>query len=121
MDTPFDPKTAEEMRRMIDVTNFRVVKSYFANPRGEIKAIVLVQEGFDLAEVVAAMSDGAIADPTRLLSEGAIKVAVPSLDVVPPEARASAVPFAQIPDAQVCEVVYLPPCYVIRLRDEQID
>ena len=53
MRIPCDPDLVEEMKRMIDPTDFRTVKVYFRDPESEIQGVLLVQEGYRLEEVAA--------------------------------------------------------------------
>jgi tetratricopeptide (TPR) repeat protein len=105
----------EEMRSRIDGTDMRTVKAYFRDPNSEIKQVILAQNGCPLEEVAAVMVSGSQETLMNMLADGWVKVGVDSMDRVPVRLQTSVILLDTFPDDQYCEIVYLPPAYVVRI------
>ncbi len=108
-------KLVEEMRSQIDRTDMRTVKAYFRDPNSEIKQVMLSQNGCPLEEVAAVMASGNQGTLMNMLADGWVKVGVDRIDKVHPKLRTSAIVLDTLADDQYCEVIYLPPAYVVRI------
>jgi hypothetical protein len=105
-----------EMQSQIDRTDMRTVKAYFRDPNSEIKQVILAQKGCPLEEVAAVMVAGSEGTFMNMLADGWIKICVESMDSVPARLRTNAILLDSVSDDQYCDVVYLPPAYVIRVN-----
>src|SRR3954451_8569793 len=105
-------------RAMIDGCHFRTVKGYFRLPGGDIREVIVVGAGEDLA-AIAAQLDAAC--PTRrrrgleLVRRGAIRFAVERPSDVPYPWTRFVVRLDDIDDGQWCRVIYSPPTYYVEL------
>ena len=104
----------EEMESRIDGTDLRTVKAYLRDPNSEIKQVVFAQNGCPLQEVAAVMASGDQETFMNMLEDGWVKVGVERVEEVNPKLRTSALVLDTLPDDQFCEVIYLPPAYVVR-------
>jgi hypothetical protein len=105
-------------RAMIDGCDFRTVKGYLRSPGGDIREVVVVGEGEDLAAIAAHLD----ADrPTRrqrsleLARHRAIRFAVERPSDVPYPWTRFVVRLDEIEDGQWCRVIYAPPTYYVEL------
>lgn len=122
MNIPCDPDVANQLKLKIDPCPFQTVKRYFRNPSGQIKQVILVQEGYRLEEVAAffcAPSDGSSEEQLRrLLKAGVMKFGVDDLERVHPDFVDCVVLLYSIADDRLCYVIYGPPAYFAQLSDQ---
>ena len=125
MRIPCDPDLVEEMKRMIDPTDFRTVKAYFRDPKSEIQGVLLVQEGYRLEEVAAFFASPnektMEAVVQQMWRERVILAGVDDFRAVRPAHEASAVLLDSMPDDRLCYVVYVRPLYVVRVTDRKLE
>jgi hypothetical protein len=106
---------------LIDPTDFGTVAAYLRNPRSPIETVLHVRDRRMLATLAQALAvnaelpSGAGADGPllvrRLLSEDALRVSSRArLGWCPPT---SVVDVSTIPSAAGCDVIYLPPFYLV--------
>lgn len=101
---------------IIDRTDMRTVRRYY-QAGGDIREVVLVRPGEDLAQVAALLD----VDPELRRSRGlalarreVIQFAVDSPDSVPHAWRPYAVAIADFKDTHPCRVIYAPPAYYVQ-------
>lgn len=114
-------QTLADLQTMEEGTLFRVVREYFEDGSTPIDQIGIVQPGWDLCEVAAVLVNphATEADIVNLLQSGALKYAVPWLKETydPPWAREHILLIKEIRDSQRCDVIYIPPLYLVKLRN----
>jgi hypothetical protein len=100
----------------VDPTEMRSVKHYL-RAGGNIKEVVLVQPGHDLATVASQLDCDSKTRRERglaLAKAGVIRFAVEDPGAVAEPWKAFAVSFKQLPDDQRCRVIYAPPAYIVQ-------
>ncbi len=114
-----DPQTLADLRTMEERTQWAVVRLYFEDPTTPITQIGIVQTGFDLCEVGAKLVNphATEEDLVVLLKGGVLKFAVPFLKerYDPPWEREHCILISDLKDRQDCDVLYLPPMYLVKL------
>ncbi len=104
-----------ELQQNVDMTQFADIRGYFDDPTSKITQVGIVQEGFDLCEVAAKLvnPDATERDFYDLMHIGAVKFAVP---FIKENTRDAAILFSKIDHKRYCDVLYLPPLYLIKFR-----
>jgi len=113
------PEVVAEMQHLIDVCDFGTVKAYFRDPHSEITGVIIVQEEYILEEVAAVFRDPVAAPAISLMNIlvfGAVKIGVDDLSRVREGQREHAVLLDEFPDNRYCDVICLPPFYIVKLR-----
>lgn len=114
---PHDPQIAGELKSKIDACEFGLVKRYFRDPSTEISSILIVQDPYKLEEVgaffVDPMGHGGLSAGMDIFTGGAVVAGVDDLAGVDPGMRRNARLLDSIPDDEICDVLYLPPIYLV--------
>lgn len=111
-----DAELAAEMKSLSDPTDLRAVRLYLQDPSTEIEKVILVQGDHRLEEVAAVFAADDPNTVMMMISEGAIKFGVETLDEIRTEDQDCAVVLGIYPDDQFCEVVCLPPFCIVKMR-----
>jgi len=114
---PFDPAIAREMRGLVDRCCFATVKRHCRSERSPIQFAVIVEPPNVLWEIGALMYDDGhfgrslikSIEFARLCELGSLRIAVDK-----PAKDGEGLALDAISDRQVCDVIYLPPAYVVR-------
>lgn len=107
---------ASKLRRLIDATDLATVKAYLRDPQSEIDRVALVQGDHLLEEVAAVFVAGDTETYMLVAQEGGVKLGVDSLNEVRTEFQDCVVVLDTFPDNQLCDVIYLPPFYLVKIR-----
>jgi hypothetical protein len=109
-------RLVDHYRAMIDGTDFGTVRRYFEHPHGEIREVILVGAGENLAEIAARLDCPSEVRSTRgleLCRRGAIRFAVERPEDVPEPWAPFATRLDDIPSDRWCRVIYAPPAYLV--------
>jgi hypothetical protein len=110
----------KELEGKIDPCGFETVKRYFRDPNSEISQVVLVQGEHLLQEVALVFIDKSGKDKlVELLKSGAIKYGVDDLEGVTAAFKGYAVKLNSIADDQLCDVLYCPPVYLVKVTNRK--
>src|SRR6476469_5349506 len=111
-----DPSVAAEMERMIDPTSLVTVRRYVQDPNSQVDKVILVQGNHSLAEVAAAMTSSNVNAVFEMVSGGAVKFGVETPYELATEYQDCGVLLGSYPEKQYCNVVYLPPFYIVKIE-----
>lgn len=113
------------MKTLIDPCAFSTVRDYFESPDSGIDMIVAVQAGAKLEEVAAIMvasrdndDQAKIVEFLDLLKDGKVKIVTPLFKQLNTFNQSTAIDLDTIPLYVRCNVIQLPPCYVIEITDQ---
>lgn len=112
-----NPTLATQCAGLIDLTDFGTVRRHAKSPQSPISMVMLLSEEYRLAEFAALCMEPTIyqeAVMIGLMTNKAVRFAVNSVQI--DDDGILRIPIDQIPDDQLCEVVYLPPAYLVQLR-----
>jgi hypothetical protein len=117
---PHNPQIAGELKSRIDACEFGLIKRYFRDPSSEISSILIVQDPYKLEEVGAFLVDlmghGGLSTGMDIFIEGAVVAGVDDFDGVDPEMHQNARLLDGIADDEICDVLFLPPIYLVKFR-----
>ena len=116
-------KLANKLKELIDPCGFETVKRYFRAENSEISQVALIQGDYLLHEIATVFVDKAVGDKlaklVELLEAGIIKYGVDNLESAKSDFKKYAVLLDSVPDNQLCNVIYLPPIYIVKVADEK--
>ena len=104
--------------RLIDRTSFRILRQYRRNGKSPITTFLFVPSRGWLGQVAAVLEGQptvpqAQAQLEHWLQEGSVKVGTD-------DERSGGVPLDDLEDDALCDVIYLPPVYLVALVEPAI-
>lgn len=112
-----NPTLEKECASMIDPTNFGTVRRHARSPESPINLVMLLSEEYRLEQLAALCLECNDFQETILLglmTNKALRFAVSRMPDF--DDGILRIPVDQIPDDHPCDVVYLPPAYLVQLR-----
>jgi len=110
---------AEELRDQVDVTTFKSVRHYLLDASSDIKLVIVVNAGYDLADVAACLCE---TPNHRVIDRDSFEEVVftKKISVVAPTGphqkkhEEQTIPLDTIPLDLECKVICLPTVYVVQ-------
>jgi len=112
-----NPTLAAECARRIDLTDFGTVRRHAKSPESPISFVMLLSEEYRLEELAALClepSEFQEAMILGLMTSKVLRFAVSGMPDI--DDGILRIPVDQIPEDQPCDVVYMPPAFLVQLR-----